>query len=282
MTMHASNGPIAQSVAAEADPIEVLMLSLKNKRGAEAVSQLLDAIGRQLIVASSVREFFRKRGGEDLIPDMIHALAWHACPHCKNGFDQCLQCGGSGHGEEPGQACIPCGGVGVTTCDFCGGSGVITYDAIPRDLRMAVAVERSNHAMTRVQNATQQSLPRCVAADQISATRKSLLRRNFQVRRDLALLMNAAQFARQFRREDPAARSVTCDLFRSASRSAGSARHLASKLYTVLAQLSRVTAKLSRDADTQSFEQERATAFEMHARMMSRWSRCRASLFPGH
>jgi hypothetical protein len=284
--MHASNGPIAEAAPSTdpvwTDPVETLLMSLKENRGNDAVIRLLDAISRRDILAGSVQDAFRKRGAADLIPDMVHALACFACQHCRSGFDQCDDCQGTGRGEERSQACIPCGGVGLRACDFCGGAGVMTYDSVPRELRILVAQERSRRAVERVHTATLQSLPRSVAPSQISTTRKDILRRNLHVRRDLAVLTNAVQYARQLRHEDPASRKVTCELFRASSRSACSARHLTAKLFTVLAQLSRVTAKISTDRTTQAFEEERASAFEMHARLMSRWSRRRASLFPGH
>ena len=81
--MHASNGPIAESVDQSTDPVELLLVALKNKRSDDAVVRLLDAIARNAVPAGAVQACFRQRNAADLIPDMVNALAWFACPHCK-------------------------------------------------------------------------------------------------------------------------------------------------------------------------------------------------------
>jgi hypothetical protein len=280
--MHARNDEPLVHAAPEANPLAGIVAALKRGDGPEAVRQLQRAIDTHAVSCHDVVEAFSTWGVQEMLPPLVAALASTPCPHCWGGFDSCPSCNASGHGEEHNRVCAACGGMGITTCDFCGGSGLMTYDEVPEQLRAAIALRRAQSAGGRIAEQANQPLPHAVSRDQISSLRKSIMKRAIGVRRDLAILANAAQLARSMRRANSDRHAMAGQLFQRASRSAKIGQHLASRLFAILGRLSRARATHAGEAASTGFEAQRAETFESQSRQMARALRHRASLFPGH
>lgn len=274
----------ALNAPAPNDPAAALALLLQQQRHADAARQFLQLPRTHALEADDLLSRLREHGGEDAVQRLVLAFATFACPHCRGGFENCHSCNGRGHGrdEDRGSACRSCGSLGAVACDFCGGSGFATYSFVPAALRASVAVARTDLAARRVAEDRNRHLPDTIARDQLGALRKVLAKQLLESQRDAAILVNAAQFARELRATSHRLRTFTGRLFGRASRNAKAAQVRVSTLFDVLATISRELASSAKHPDAVALETERAELFSALSGSFARSAARRSTLFPGH
>jgi hypothetical protein len=268
---------------ARVNPIDPIIAALERHLGDDAVRLFLNAVARHvgggdafdLVVA------LRKRGGEPMLQRLVLAFAKFPCPHCRRGLNACDGCAGSGRTEDGRGPCQRCLSVGATPCDFCGGSGFATYSFVPEPLRAAVAAARTDQAATRSAELLAWPLPTTVAREQLKATRKVLAKELVSLRREIAVLSNAAQFVREYRAANVNGRRFTARVFSHIARAAGPARTRVGVLLALLARISRELAVQAEEPGEEGFEAERAEMFLVAARDAERVAARRATLFSG-
>lgn len=262
------------------DPVELVLEALSSRRPDDAVRAFLQAAD-----ADGTFEAIAARGGEQAARGLIGAFAHFECPHCRAGFTTCPACAGAGHAaDDRGIACTACLSFGVSPCDFCGGSGLATYTFMPPRVRPSAAATRASAAIARVDDIVREPLPTKATRDRLKPLRRQLAKHALSLTRDVAVLTNAAQFARGLREERPELRKFTGKLFAQTSRSATAAQHRLAHVLHVLAGVSRLSARPGAGGDdvAAAFEEDRADLFDREAERLRRAARRRASLFPGH
>jgi hypothetical protein len=84
-----------------------------------------------------------RAAGESARRTIISAFGRRRCYMCEGGTVRCPTC--QGEGVSDGLLCPQCDGLGVERCDFCMGTGLSDLDAVPEELRPAVARRRAGH-----------------------------------------------------------------------------------------------------------------------------------------
>lgn len=263
-----------------ARPMDAVAAALRDGRDGDAVRLFLRALAVHGVPGDgALLSALREQIGREETERLIGAFAALDCFYCRRGFDPCVQCRGSGQGEDPRLACLSCMGLGATPCDFCGGSGLATYNFMPPGLRAAVAVARTQAAERRLASALARTPEHEADPRKLRAARKALAKQLVELGRDLAIMKNAAQVSRRIREADAKLRTFTARLFARSSRSAEAAQLRIGRIYRLLSEASERVAGSTRDADTQAFERERAGLFEKEARRFESAAKRRSALF---
>jgi hypothetical protein len=267
---------------ARVSPIDPIIAALERHLGEDAGRLFLKAVTHHAAGdAFELVDLLRQRGGEPMLQRLVFAFAKFACPHCRRGLNACEGCAGSARTDDGRGPCQRCLSLGATLCDFCGGSGFATYSFVPEPLRAAVAAARTDQAAARSAELLAWPLPTTVARGQLKATRKVLAKELVSLRREIAVLSNAAQFVREYRDANANGRRFAARVFAHVARAAGPAR---TRVGVLLALLARISRELVVDADEpgdESFEVERAEMFLVAARDAERLAARRTTLFSG-
>jgi hypothetical protein len=264
-------------------PIDPIIAALERHLGEDAVRLFLNALARQVAGGDAFElvDMLRKRGGDPILQRLVSAFAKFPCPHCRRGLNACDGCAGTARTEDGRGPCQRCLSLGATLCDFCGGSGFTSYSFVPDPLRAAVAAARTDYAATRSAELLAWPLPTTVNVGQLKATRKVLAKELVSLRREIAVLSDAAQFAREYRNANVNGRRFSARVFSHIARAAGPARTRVGVLLSLLARISQELAAHCEDPGEESFEAERAEMFQVAARDAERVAARRATLFPG-
>jgi hypothetical protein len=267
---------------ARMSPIDPIIAALERHLGEDAVRLFLNALAHHVAGgAFELVDALRTRGGEPMLQRLIMAFAKFPCPHCRRGLNACDGCAGSARTEDGRGPCQGCWSLGATPCDFCGGSGFATYNFVPEPVRAAVAAARADQAATRSAELLAWPLPTTVARGQLKATRKVLAKELVSLRREIAVLSNAAQFVREYRAANVNGRRFSARVFSHIARAATPARARMSVLLALLARISRELAVQVEEPGEEAFEAERAEMFLVAARDAERVAARRATLFSG-
>ena len=272
----------AVPAGAGSEPARATAVALHENRPDDAVRRFLQALDEYAMPAADLLANLRQVGGEESVQRLVLAFGRFGCPHCRGGADTCPGCGGGGHGEDRRFACRTCSSLGAVSCDFCGGSGFATYSFVPEPLRASVAASRVALAAHRVADHLKRPLPANVAREQLSALRKTLARQLLGLQRDVAILANAAQAARELRASRAVPRPFAGRLFTTASQHARAAQRRVGAVLQMLSKVSRLLGSFTADPDAAAFEEERAELFESLARAVTQSAARRSSVFPGH
>jgi hypothetical protein len=268
--------------AARVSPLDPIIAALERHKGEDAVRLFLNAVERHVVAdASELIDTLRERGGNQLVQRLVFAFAKFPCPHCRRGLDTCDGCMGSCRTDDGRGPCWKCLSLGATACDFCGGSGFATYSFLPEPVRAAVAAARTSQAANRSAELLAWPLPTNVARGQLQATRKVLAKELVSLRREIAVLANAAQFIRELRAQNHGARPFAAKLFAQIARAAGPARTRVEVLLSLIGLISHELAVQVENPGDEGFEGERAEMFAAAARQAGRAAARRATLFPG-
>jgi hypothetical protein len=254
---------------------------LQQHRSVDAVRLFLQRVEGQVTYADDLLDELRDVAGEKAVQRLVVAFAKFGCPYCRGGVDTCSVCGGSGRSEDPSSICRRCDSLGVLNCDFCGGSGLFTYAFVPESLRTSVAAARTRLVAAAIADDARRALPKSVAREQIDDLERTMTKRVLEFRRAVAILSNAAQFARELRARGGMARQLSARLFARASQIAPVAQMRAGRLFGVLAAVCRGAASITPDAELRAFELERADVFKALARTCAERAAHRSTLFPG-
>jgi hypothetical protein len=275
-------GPVNERDA-RVSPIDPIIAALERHLGEDAVRLFLNALSRHVCDGDAYElvDALRKRGGEPMLQRLVYAFAKFPCPHCRRGLNACDGCAGTARTDDGRGPCQRCLSLGATLCDFCGGSGFATYGFVPEPLRAAVAAARTDQAAARSAELLAWPLPTEVARGQLKATRKVLAKELVSLRREIAVLSNAAQFVREYRAANVNGRRFSARVFSHIARAAGPARTRVTVLLELLARISRELAVGAEEPDEEGFEAERAEMFLVAAREAERVAARRATLFSG-
>jgi hypothetical protein len=165
---------------------ERLTVALEGREGQLAVTELLDACNRGVLVGErSTREWLTRSLPHRHFQKMIVALVRHPCMYCAGGMEECSNCNGDGIRDEA-FCCRACAGFGRFRCDFCGGSGLASYNHFPADLRPDVLRGRTQLALNELERLSAHPL-----ADLSEERERSVIGRILSINKLLAVLENA-------------------------------------------------------------------------------------------
>ncbi len=227
-------------------------------------SELLDAIQRFM--------------GRDLALSLVLAFADFRCFYCRQGFEECPHCVGTGTIPETDQPCGRCLGLGHSPCDFCGGSGRVTYSFAPAGLRPAIASCRSKLALGNVRKLDETSSAALARMDSTEG-RGRLVKLFLDYDRELASLRDALDIAHSLRRKHPADKHFTEHLYLTSSRAAVAAMRRMHSILELLADVSQRSAKTLENPEAREIEEARAALFDDKAAEFARAIHHRPSLF---
>jgi hypothetical protein len=166
-----------------------------------------------------------------------------------------------------------------------------TYSFVPEPLCAAVAAARADSAARRIAGYLNEPLPSDVPRGELSTLRKALAKRLVELRREVAVLANVAQFARDRRATavatgaaaaaDRVGRASSGRLFAFAARNARPARAHVSSLLRILSRISRELASSAANPIDSGFEIERAESFDAEAGREAHAALHRSALITG-
>ncbi|MGA2499480.1 MAG: hypothetical protein ABSH20_17200 [Tepidisphaeraceae bacterium] len=216
--------------------------------------------------------------GRDLTLALILAFADFRCFYCRQGFEECPHCVGTGSIPETDQPCERCLSLGHSPCDFCGGSGRVTYSFAPAGLRPAIASCRSKLAIGSLRKLDETAIA-ALARGGAAESRGRLVRLFLDYDRNLASLRDALDIAHSLRSRHPPDKHFTEHLYLNSSRAAIAAMRRMHSILEQLAAISQRSAKELEGPEARELEQARAALFDGKAAEFARAIHHKPSLF---
>ncbi|MFI5381464.1 MAG: hypothetical protein ACHRHE_19370 [Tepidisphaerales bacterium] len=247
-------------------------------RREEAVRLFLDGMAHKILpddheLLDGIQQFM----GRDVALALVLAFADFRCFYCRQGFEECTHCVGTGSIPETDQPCERCISLGHSPCDFCGGSGRVTYSFAPAGLRPAIASCRSKLAVGNLRKLDAAGIAD-LARGEAAEGRARLVKLFLDYDRDLASLRDALDVAHSLRRKHQD-KHFTEHLYLNSSRAAIAAMRRMQSILEQLAAISQRTAGKFENPEARELELSRATLFEDKAAEFARAIHHRPSLF---